>query len=161
MLSTAMSKRLDAYFSDYAAYHRTRGNKICHYIGIPLIAITLLGLLAEIRILPAHIPGGEIARLDGGILLLALAGLWYLTLDWKLAVPFTLFGLGMYFFGRALPMLWLWTFFVLGWVFQGIGHYVYEKKSPAFLKNLKHILIGPLWIFADWIGHPSESSRRS
>ena len=44
------------------------------------------------------------------------------------------------------------TLFVLGWVFQFVGHYVYEKKSPAFARNLVHLLVGPLWILARVIG---------
>jgi uncharacterized membrane protein YGL010W len=42
--------------------------------------------------------------------------------------------------------------FVLGWVFQFVGHYVYEKKSPAFARNLVHLLVGPLWIAARAVG---------
>ena len=38
--------------------------------------------------------------------------------------------------------------FVFGWVLQFVGHYVYEKRSPAFMKNLTHLLVGPLWILA-------------
>jgi uncharacterized membrane protein YGL010W len=38
--------------------------------------------------------------------------------------------------------------FVLGWVLQFVGHYVYEKKSPAFFRNFTHLLVGPLWILA-------------
>ena len=33
------------------------------------------------------------------------------------------------------------------------SHYVYEKKSPAFYKNLVHLLVGPLWIVAKATGH--------
>ena len=32
-------------FEDYASYHRHPANKLCHYIGIPLIVFTLMGLL--------------------------------------------------------------------------------------------------------------------
>jgi uncharacterized membrane protein YGL010W len=42
----------------------------------------------------------------------------------------------------------LWGVFVLGWVLQFVGHGHYEKKSPAFFKNLTHLLIGPLWVFS-------------
>jgi uncharacterized membrane protein YGL010W len=37
---------------------------------------------------------------------------------------------------------------VVGWILQYLGHYVYEKKSPAFYRNLVHLLVGPLWILA-------------
>ena len=36
--------------------------------------------------------------------------------------------------------------FVIGWVFQAVGHAVYEKNRPAFFKNLQHLLVGPLFL---------------
>lgn len=115
-----------------------------------MIATTLLGLLAGIIFMG---DSEQLLRLDAGILFLAFSVVWYLFLEWKLAVPFTLFIGGMYFLGRAMPLWMLWTLFAVGWILQGIGHYVYEKKSPAFLKNIEHVLIGPLWIFAKAIGY--------
>ncbi len=41
-----MASRLAVVFEDYEAYHRTPGNKLCHYVGIPLVACTLVGLLS-------------------------------------------------------------------------------------------------------------------
>jgi uncharacterized membrane protein YGL010W len=117
-----------------------------------MIAISLFGLLAMIP-LGGGGAASSILRLDLGVLLWLVALLYYLTLDWKLAVPFGLLAAGLYFLGRATPLAWLWAIFVLGWIFQGIGHYRYEKKSPAFFKNLEHLLIGPLWIFARMIGY--------
>ncbi len=149
-MTTPLPKRLESYFNDYASFHRTPGNKVCHYLGIPMITATLLGLLASLVI-----AGGSdsLIRLDGGVLLLIAATLWYLILDWRLAVPFALVAAGFYFVGRAIPTPWLWALFILGWVFQFIGHYAYEKKSPAFFKNIEHILIGPLWVFANLVGY--------
>lgn len=149
-----MSDRLSRYFTEYSRFHTTPGNKICHYFGIPMIALSLLGLLAAIPIGSWGV--GAILRFDAGVLLWIIAVLFYLTLDWKLAIPFGLVAAGLYFLGRATPLAWLWAIFILGWIFQGIGHYRYEKKSPAFFKNLEHILIGPLWIFARMIGYRVE-----
>jgi uncharacterized membrane protein YGL010W len=42
--------------------------------------------------------------------------------------------------------------FVFGWILQFIGHYIYEKRSPAFFQNLTHLLVGPLWILAKATG---------
>ncbi len=146
-----ISKRLKSYFDDYRACHKTRGNRVTHAIGIPLIVLSLLGLLSEIDL------GWGIAgtpfRFDGGVALLGGAGLFYLWLDWRRALPFGLVLMGIYFLGRALPPPWLWGLFVFGWVLQGIGHFYYEKRSPAFFRNLTHLLIGPFWIFCkrfDW-----------
>jgi uncharacterized membrane protein YGL010W len=144
-------KSLNTYFGEYSTYHQTVGNKVCHYIGIPMIMVTLLGLLSAWVIMT---PGtSEFVRLDGGTLLVLGATAWYLVLDWRLGAPFFFVALGAYYLGRAIPTPWQWAGFVLGWIFQGIGHYKYEKKSPAFLKNLEHLLIGPLWIFARLFRH--------
>jgi uncharacterized membrane protein YGL010W len=153
MSTTAtLPARLNDYFKDYAAYHKTRGNQLCHYVGIPVITATTLGLFGSLTV-AGGLTGSEYVRLDGGTILMAAAVVWYLMLDWRIAAPFTLFAVGLYFIGRAIPVPALWTLFILGWVVQYIGHYVYEKKSPAFYKNLTHLLIGPLWIFSKWIGY--------
>jgi uncharacterized membrane protein YGL010W len=54
-----------------------------------------------------------------------------------------------YFAGWAIPFWVNVALFVLGWIFQFIGHSVYEHKSPAFLTNVLHLLVGPLWILND------------
>jgi uncharacterized membrane protein YGL010W len=52
----------------------------------------------------------------------------------------------------AAMLLPLWlhvALFIGGWILQFIGHARYEKQSPAFLNNLLHLLVGPLWILED------------
>jgi uncharacterized membrane protein YGL010W len=142
---SAVSPRLAAYFKDYASYHRTHGNELCHYVGIPLIVLSLFGLFSGIRFGLELTP---ILRLDLGIVLWIGAATWSIAHDWRLGTPFSLITLGSYFLGRALSPPWLWSLFILGWVFQMVGHYRYEKRSPAFYKNLEHLFVGPLWIFA-------------
>jgi uncharacterized membrane protein YGL010W len=108
----------------------------------------LLGLLSRIVWVSSLSVGNPLFQLDAGVIFWVVATFWYVVLDWRLGVPFSFVTLGGYFIGRAIPIPALWMMFVLGWVFQGIGHAIYEKKSPAFLKNVTHILVGPLWIFA-------------
>jgi uncharacterized membrane protein YGL010W len=38
-MEARMSPALEAHFTDYAAFHGTPGNKACHYVGIPLMAV--------------------------------------------------------------------------------------------------------------------------
>jgi len=30
--------------------------------------------------------------------------------------------------------------------FASFGHGIYEKRAPAFLGNLAHLVVGPLWV---------------
>src|SRR5687768_4195533 len=142
-----MSPILQGHFTDYSAFHRTPGNKACHYVGIPLIVLSLLALLARVPLFEV----GAFTVTAAEVLLLA-ATVYYLTLDVTLAVTMLLASALMCLLGRALPVSAAVALFVLGWIFQFIGHYVYEKKSPAFARNLVHLLVGPLWILARVIG---------
>jgi uncharacterized membrane protein YGL010W len=135
-----------ASFADYAAYHQTKGNKWFHRFGIPMIMLTALGMLARVGIVTI----GNV-RIDGGIVLIAIAVIYYLMLEWRLAIPMLIVSIVFYLIGVWLPMSVNVALFVLGWIFQFIGHSVYEHKQPAFFRNVFHLLIGPLWILNDVI----------
>jgi uncharacterized membrane protein YGL010W len=135
-----MARQLEALWADYEEHHRTAGNKWCHLVGIPLIAAGLTGLLAV-----------EVARvgawpLEVSLLLILLMGGAYVWLHARLGALFTAFLLLIYLGTRQLDWPVALGLFLLGWVFQFIGHGVYEKRSPAFFKNLAHLLVGPLWV---------------
>ena len=138
-----MTPVLQAHFSDYSAFHRTPGNKACHYVGIPLIVLSLFALLARVPLFEAL---GFTLTLAEVVLLAATA--YYLTLDAPLAVMMLVVSVGLTVAGRMIPVSAAVVLFVPGWVFQFVGHYVYEKKSPAFFRNFAHLLVGPLWILA-------------
>jgi uncharacterized membrane protein YGL010W len=142
-----MSPTLKAHFADYAAFHGTPGNKACHYVGIPLIVLAVLALLARVPLLAI---GGYDVTLAEVALVLVTA--YYLTLDAVLAAIMFAASVGLLFLGRPLPVWVSVALFVVGWIFQFLGHYVYEKRSPAFYRNLVHLLVGPLWIVAKAVG---------
>ncbi|PYQ08725.1 MAG: hypothetical protein DMF82_00925 [Acidobacteria bacterium] len=142
-----MSPTLMAHFADYAAFHGTPGNKACHYVGIPLIVLALLALLARVPLVEL---GGYNVTLAEVALVAVTA--YYLTLDAALAAIMLAASVGLLFLGRPLPVWVSVALFVVGWIFQFIGHYVYEKRSPAFFRNLAHLLVGPLWIVAKAVG---------
>jgi uncharacterized membrane protein YGL010W len=137
---------VNALFADYAAYHRTPGNKAFHRIGIPMIMLTLIGMLTLVPIFDA----GTV-RFDAAMLLIAAATAYYFLLEWRLAVAMLIVSIVFYFIGAWLGLWINLALFILGWIFQFIGHSVYEKKQPAFLRNFVHLLIGPLWILNDVI----------
>jgi len=129
-------------FADYASYHRTPGNKAFHRIGIPLIMLTLIGMLARVPV---------VGPVDAAILLIAVAEVIYLILDWRLGAVMLVVSAIFYYVGVLLP-LWLnVALFIVGWILQFVGHSVYEKRQPAFLKNALHLLVGPLWILNDLV----------
>jgi uncharacterized membrane protein YGL010W len=138
-----MTPSLRSQFDDYAAHHATRGNKACHGVGIPLIVLSTFALLAKV---PLFDLGGF--TVTAAELLLAAASAYYFTLDRALALMMAAASVAMIALGRLLGTGPALAIFVFGWILQFIGHYVYEKRSPAFFRNLAHLLVGPLWILA-------------
>jgi uncharacterized membrane protein YGL010W len=142
-----MSPALSAHFTDYAAFHGTPGNRACHYVGIPLIVFSLFALLGAV---PLATVGGFTVTL-AEVLILATT-VYYLRLDPTLAALMLAASIVLDVVGRRIPLGVAAVLFVVGWVFQFAGHYVYEKRSPAFYRNLAHLLVGPLWILAKATG---------
>ena len=142
-----MTDALRTHFADYAAFHRTAGNKACHSLGIPIIVLSLLALLARVPLLA--VGGFELTLAEVVILLLVL---YYLTLDATLAAAMLVAYAALDAAGRFIPPWPALGLFVVGWILQGVGHWVYEKNSPAFFRNFIHLAVGQLWILAKALG---------
>jgi len=41
--------------------------------------------------------------------------------------------------------------FVGGWALQLLGHKVFEKNKPSFLSDPYYLLVGPVWVTAEWM----------
>ena len=131
-------------FAEYAAHHRSPGNKATHSIGIPLIALALLGLAG--RVVLATLPDG--LRLDLGVTLAALLVLIYLRWHPGLALGVGVIFVPLYLLGTSIPVPVLWVLLVLGVGLQYLGHLYFERNQPAFHRNANHMLVGPLWMVA-------------
>ncbi len=142
-------RNLDYYFSGYAAYHQSKGNKFMHYFGIPLIVFSILGLFAFV---------GFNTWVNLGMILWFGSSIFYIRLDWRRGLPFSMLMFILYLASLQVPGTVHGVIFLIGWILQGIGHYKYEKKAPAFLTNVSHLLIGPFWIFCNLVGSSKEKS---
>jgi uncharacterized membrane protein YGL010W len=138
--------------SQYAAYHRDRRNIATHCVGVPLIVFAVGVLLARPSL------GLGSLTLTPAWLAWAVASLWYLTRgDVALGVAVSL--VNFVLIAAAHPLAagsvagWLaWGFglFLVGWLIQFIGHY-YEGRKPAFVDDLTGLLVGPMFVVAEWL----------
>jgi len=142
-------KTLTDQLANYAAYHREPRNIATHFIGIPMIVLAIATLLSR----PAFMLGG--LPLTPALALSGATVIYYLLLELRLgALMAVLMALNLYaawwLAGQATPV-WLGAgvgLFVVGWVFQFVGHY-YEGKKPAFVDDLVGLIIGPLFVVAE------------
>lgn len=144
-------KTVDQWLGEYGESHQNRTNKLLHWICVPVIVISLAGLLWTVPV-----PAGfrEISPLLNWTTLLLGAGvLYYFALSWSLALGMLLFATLVVLSIIGLEKLpWsLWvvclTLFVVAWIGQFIGHH-YEGRRPSFFKDVQFLMIGPLWLLS-------------
>jgi uncharacterized membrane protein YGL010W len=145
-------RTLTQQLTQYAAYHRDRRNIATHFVGIPMIVLALAVLLSR----PAFGGGLLPVTLSPAWLLFVAASVYYLVLDVPLGVAMACVSALCVEFGEWVAaqstLAWLTTgiaLFVIGWVFQFIGHVAYEHRKPAFVDDVIGLLIGPLFVLAE------------
>ena len=138
-------KSLVDHLSQYAAYHRDPHNIATHFVGIPLIVIAVATLLSR----------PQWAGVSPAVLVMVASAIFYLRLELRLGVLMTVLLALTVWLGHALAGLstaaWLgWGIglFVLGWVFQFVGHY-YEGRKPAFIDDVTGLIVGPLFVVVE------------
>lgn len=145
-------KKIDALFNEYGESHQNPTNKTIHWICVPLIFFSIVGLIASI-------PAEPLQRLTDGnpyanwaTVLLILVIVYYVSLSIPLAIGMMAFGLLCLVLCNLIVQLniaplWLICviIFVGAWIGQFYGHKV-EGKKPSFFKDLQFLMIGPAWL---------------
>lgn len=144
-------RNLTEQLTQYAAYHRDARNIATHFVGIPLIVLALAVLLS--RPVVAHwLP----VPVSPAWLLFGASTIYYLMLDVPLGLMMAVVSAACVAFGAWLAQqgtaAWLGSgvgLFVVGWIFQFVGHIAWEHRKPAFVDDLIGLLIGPLFVLAE------------
>jgi uncharacterized membrane protein YGL010W len=146
-------RKIDALLSEYGESHRNSTNKAIHWICVPLIFFSIVGLIASI-------PSGGVQKILGegnpyanwATVVMVLVLVYYITLSIPLTFGMMLFSVLCLFTARIIAQsgaapLWMVCIiiFVLAWIGQFYGHKV-EGKKPSFFKDIQFLLIGPAWL---------------
>ncbi len=139
------------WLDEYAQDHQNPTNQRIHKLCVPVIVVSLIGLLWAIPV-PKEFTAISPA-LNWGTAFLLAASVYYLIMSWPLALgmaPLMLLTVVIvnWLDGLAWP-LWATSalLFVVAWIGQFYGHLL-EGKRPAFFRDLQFLMIGPLWILA-------------
>ncbi len=133
----------------YGEYHRDRRNVATHLVGIPMIVLAVEALLSRpVWVLPWF-------TVTPALVATVMACVFYLRLDRRLGGAMALLLVVLAWLGLQVAQMgtavWLGAglgLFVVGWIFQFIGH-GFEGRKPAFVDDLKSLLIGPLFVLAE------------
>lgn len=144
-------RKVDQLLSEYGESHQNATNKAIHWICVPLIFLSVVGLVASI-------PAGVLQNVLNGnafahwaTVLLVAVFFYYVSLSVPLSVGMLLFSALCLYVVRVLGgtgyPLWAISLgiFVAAWIGQFYGHKV-EGKKPSFLKDVQFLLIGPAWL---------------
>ena len=145
-------KTLSDWFTEYAVSHQNPKNKTIHYICVPAIFFSIVGLLMSIptksveNLLNLNVP--IIENWAFLVLLFVLVFYFRLSVSMGLKVGFFAFlCLVLNYFIAQFFTLWIFSIllFLAAWIGQFYGHSI-EGKKPSFLKDLQFLLIGPAWV---------------
>ena len=141
-------RSIQQWLDEYGVSHQNQANKTIHFVCVPMIFFTIVGLLYCIKL--PNLLGIQITVAH--VVLIGVA-VYYFTLSVPLA-----FGIILYAFicimlchlieqSTGHLLLISIILFALAWVAQFWGHHI-EGKKPSFLKDIQFLLIGPAWIMS-------------
>ena len=133
-------KTIETWMDEYSESHQNTTNKMIHWVCVPTILFSIIGILAHFSALLTA-------------LLLVFTLIFYARLDLVLAVAMGVLILMMAWLISILPVGtgFYIALFVFAWIGQFYGHKV-EGKKPSFFKDLQFLLIGPLWCMDAYLG---------
>lgn len=146
-------KTIQQWLDEYGESHRNPTNKTVHWVCVPSIFFSVVGLLWSIPV-PELFLGFNYVPLNWAVIALALVFIYYMLLSVSLSIGMFLFGLFClalcnYFSLNIQFPLWGLCLIVFGvaWAGQFWGHKI-EGKKPSFFKDLQFLMIGPAWLMS-------------
>jgi len=131
-------RKIDRLLAHYEESHRNPTNERIHFVAIPAIMLSIVGLLFAVHPWVAY---GFVAAslvyyalLRAPAFLLAMAGGTALLLALVHAMG-----------SLVLPVSA--ALFVVAWIFQFVGHRI-EGKKPSFFEDLQYLWVGPLFVLS-------------
>ena len=131
------TRRVDQLLAHYGASHRHPVNELIHFIAIPLIMLSLVGLIFALHPVAAY-------------LFIAASMVYYVRLS--LVFLITMLGVSAAMLALVHAMgeqrlALCGAIFVVAWIFQFIGHKL-EGKKPSFFEDIQYLWVGPLFVLS-------------
>lgn len=139
------------WLNEYGESHTNPVNKRIHWVCVPLIALSVIGVLWALPVPAAFVEISPV--MNWGTLFMMASVVYYFILSPSLAI-----GMLLVIAVFTATLVWLdglpvplWqscaAIFVLAWIGQFIGHAI-EGAKPSFFKDLQFLMIGPMWLLA-------------
>lgn len=129
------TRRIDQLLNHYSLSHQHPVNERIHYLAVPLIMLTLIGLMFEIHPAVAYV-------------FLAASMVYYLRLSLVFSGVMAAWTALMLVLVHAMGphrLVICVSVFVVSWVLQFIGYKI-EGQKPSFSEDVQYLWVGPLFV---------------
>jgi uncharacterized membrane protein YGL010W len=133
----SVTRRVDQLLAHYEESHRNSKNELIHFIAIPLIMLSLVGMMFALH---PYVAYAFIAASMVYYLRLSLVFLVTMVL-WSLLTVALVFAMGSLVLELSVAI------FVGAWILQFIGHKL-EGKKPSFFEDIQYLWVGPLFVLS-------------
>ena len=134
-------RRVDQLITHYGESHQNPRNEVIHFIAIPLIMLSLVGILFALHPFAAY---GFLAA--SMVYYARLSGVFLISMVlWSALTVAVVVAMGP----RVLVMSV--AIFVGAWILQFIGHKI-EGKKPSFFEDIQYLWVGPLFVLSKLFG---------
>ena len=133
----ATTRKVDQLLAHYEESHRNPRNERIHFVAIPLIMLSLIGLLYTLHPWVAY-----------GFILASMV--YYARLSTVFLVTMTLLsilGLALVYAMGEHRLTICIALFVGAWIAQFVGHKI-EGKKPSFFEDLQYLWVGPIFVLS-------------
>lgn len=135
--SAAAPRKIDQLLAHYEESHRDPRNERIHFVAIPLIMLSLLGLLSALHPWVAY--GFVLASL---VYYARLSAVWLVTMALVSALGLAL----VHAMGEHILIISA-AIFVGAWIAQFVGHRM-EGRKPSFFEDLQYLWVGPIFVLS-------------
>lgn len=135
--SAAPARRVDQLLAHYEESHRDPRNERIHFVAIPLIMLSLIGLLFCLHPWVAY-----------GFILASMV--YYARLSTMFLVTMaalSVLGLALVHAMGEYRLTISVAIFVGAWIAQFVGHKM-EGRKPSFFEDLQYLWVGPIFVLS-------------
>jgi uncharacterized membrane protein YGL010W len=130
-------RKVDILLAHYGESHQNPRNELIHFIAIPLIMLSLVGMMFALHPYVAY------AFIAASMVYYARLSVVFLITMAVVSVVF----MGVIFAMGPLVLPVCIAIFVGAWILQFIGHKI-EGKKPSFFEDIQYLWVGPLFVLS-------------
>jgi len=136
-----LERKIDILLAHYGQSHQNPHNEAIHFVAIPLIVLSLCGLLFALHPWAAYA-------------FIAASMVYYAQLSWVFFGLMALYSAAVLAILHSLGghvLLASVSIFIVAWIAQFVGHKI-EGKKPSFFEDIQYLWVGPLFVLSKLLG---------